>query len=148
MAESVVLFGPLDRLLMPGNRMEYLLIVLALANLVTRKLSNDRYRRQAENGGADALSRFLPHTATTWLLVFASVYYTSLHHHSGIVLTTLVLSMLVADLFEFESRIVEAREGRRLERPLGAMVTSGLVVLYAAYLSLFFLVQPLWEQIV
>ena len=144
---SVSLFGPLDALLATGSRAEFVVLVLVVSNILTRKLANDRYRRQAEDG-ADALSRHPLHIASTWGLVLASFYFLTLNHHSGVVLTVLVLGMFVADFFEFESRKVEVREDLPLERPSGAIVASLIVLLYAAYLSLFFVIAPIWFQIV
>jgi len=147
MAEpSVTFFGPIDTLI--GPHIEYVLIALVLANFVTRKLANDRHRRQAAEGGAEALSRHPAHVATSWLLVIGSLYYLTLHHHSGVVLSTLVLTTFLADFFEFEARKVEAREENPIERPKGAITAAFVTLLYAAYVSLFFLVQPVWSSVV
>lgn len=143
---SVSLFGPLDALL--GNNVVYLLFVLAVANVVTRALAHRRHVSQATNGGADAMSRFFPHVISNVLLVLASFYYLTLHHHGGIVTSILVLGLFLTDFFEFEARKVEAREDLPLERPSGAIVASLIVLLYAAYLSLFFVIAPIWFQIV
>lgn len=146
MAEpSVTFFGPIDTLV--GPYIEYVLLVLVLANFVTRKLANDRYRRQAEDDDEE-LSRHPLHVATSWLLVLASLYYLTLHHHSGVVLATLVLTTFLADFFEFEARTVEAREERPIERPLGAITAAVVALLYAAYLALFSFVEPLWNVVV
>jgi len=147
MAEpSVTFFGALDAVV--GPYAEHVVLVLLLATFVTRKLAHDRYRRQAEDGGAEAISRHPAHVAATWLLVLASLYYLTLHHHSGVVLATLVLGLFLADFFEFEARKVEAREDRPLERPKGALTAAALTLLYAAYLSLFALVAPYWNAVV
>ena len=82
------------------------------------------------------------------LLVLASFYFLTLSHHSGIVLSVLVVGMVLADFFEFEARLVEARQDLPLEPPKGAMVASALVLLYAAYLALFFVIEPVWSRIV
>jgi len=147
MAEpSVTFFGPIDTLL--GPHMESLLLVLVIANFVTRKLANDRHRRQAADGGAEAVSRHPAHIVTSWLLVLGSLYYLTLHHHSGVVLSTLVLVTFIADFFEFEARKVEAREENPIERPLGAVTAGMVALLYSAYLALFTYVQPIWSSVV
>jgi hypothetical protein len=143
---SVTFFGPLDAVV--GPWMEYLLLVLAVATLLTRKVEHDAHQRQAEDGDDDALSRHPLHVFTLWGLVLASLYYTTLHLHAGVVLTTLVVGVFLADFFEFEARKVELREGHSLERPTSAVVLSLVALLYASYLSLFFLVEPYWSAIV
>jgi len=142
---SVALFGPLDTLVAPY--IEFVLLALVLLNFVSRRVAHGRHVRQAEDG-ADAVSRHPFHSFTTWGLVLASFYYLTLHHHSGMVLGTLVLGTYIADLFEFEARKVEAREGRDLEAPKGALVAAGFTFLYVGYLSVFFLIEPLWTQII
>lgn len=143
---SVILFGPLDRLL--GPYIEYVLLFMIVSNMLTRKLANDSYRDQVAEEGAEALSRHPLHVASTWGLILASFYYTTLHHHGGIVMTTLVLGLFLTDFFEFESRRVEAAEDLNMERPKAAIVASIVVLLYAAYQSVFFLVAPVWNAVV
>ncbi|MFB6128569.1 MAG: hypothetical protein ABEJ47_02285 [Halorhabdus sp.] len=143
---SVSLFGPLDALL--GNNVVYLLFVLAVANVVTRALAHRRHVSQATNGGADAMSRFFPHVISNVLLVLASFYYLTLHHHGGIVTSILVLGLFLTDFFEFEARKVEARRGIDLDRPKGAITASLLVLGYVSYQSLFFVVAPAWNAVV
>lgn len=145
-APSVTLLGPVDSVV--GPYAEYVVLVLVLANLLTRKLAHDAHVRQAREGGADAIARSPAHVATTALLVLASFYYLTLHHHAGIVLSTLVLGTFFTDFFELEARKVEARNDIPIERPKSALLASTLVVLYAAYISLFFVVEPLWNAIV
>jgi len=143
---SVTLFGPLDTVL--GPWMEHVLLVLVVAWFLTRKVAHDAYRRQAREGDAEALERHPLHTFTTWGLILGSLYYTTVHHHSGVVLSTLVIGTYIADFFEFEARKVEVREGHTLERPKGSLALGVVALLYAAYLSLFFLVEPLWNAVV
>ncbi|MFB6069151.1 MAG: hypothetical protein ABEJ90_04410 [Halobacterium sp.] len=142
---SVTLFGPLDTVLAP--HVEYVLLAIVLLNFVSRRVAHSAHKRQAEDGAA-ALSRHPFHLATSWLMVLASFYYLTLHHHAGIVASTLVLGTFLADFFEFEARKVEVREGHDLERPKGALVAASITVLYVAYLSVFFLVKPYWTQVV
>jgi hypothetical protein len=142
---SVALFGPLDTLVAPY--IEFVLLALVLLNFVSRRVAHGQHVRQAEDG-ADAVSRHPFHSFTTWGLVLATFYYLTLHHHSGMVLATLVLVTYIADLFEFEARKVEAREGYDLEAPKGALVAAAFTFLYVGYLSVFFLIEPLWTQVI
>jgi len=146
MQPSVSLFGPVDALLAPY--MEYVLLVLAVVNMGARGIEYRSHVQQAAEGGADAIRRHPLRVGTNVLLVVSGFYYMTLHHHSGMVISTLVLGVFITDLFEFESRRVEARQGWELERPKGAIGASVLVLLYAAFLSLFFLVEPVWSSIV
>lgn len=139
------LFGPLDALLAPV--IEFVLLVLVVANMGTRLLAHRSHVQQAE-AGAESLSRFWLHEASNIVLVLGSFYYLSLHHHAGMVLSVIVLTTVVADFFEFEGRRVELRQGWDLDRPKGALIASMIALAYAAYQSLFFLVKPFWELVV
>lgn len=146
MAEpSVVLFGPIDTFVAPY--IEYVILALVLVNLIARKVANDAYVRGARDDGEDGVTRSTFLTATDLLLVVASFYYLTLHHHSGMVLSVLVLGMVIADFFEFEARLVEARNDMAVESPKGAIVASLLVLLYAGFLSLFVFIKPIWAEI-
>jgi len=81
-------------------------------------------------------------------LLLASFYYLTLHEHAGTVLSVLVLGLVVTDYFDFEALRVDAREGRRLVSPKASLVASSLVLLYAAYTFLFYLVAPVWNAVV
>ncbi|MFB6253705.1 MAG: hypothetical protein ABEI06_03765 [Halobacteriaceae archaeon] len=142
---SVTLFGPIDTIL--GPYMEYILLILVFLNLFTRKVANDTYKEQASNG-AEAIERYRPHLLTNWALIIGSFYFMTLHQHAGMVLSVLVLGMFISDFFEFESRKVEAREGRQLELPKSSIVVSMLVFLYTAYIALFFIIKPYWNAVV
>lgn len=124
------IFGPIDTLFAPV--IGYIVLILVILNLITRYFAHEQYVTQAEEG-ADAISRHSFHEATNVLVVVASFYYLTVHHHSGLVLSVLVLGMVISDLFEFESRKVEARNDFALEPPKGAIVISLLVAVYAAY---------------
>jgi hypothetical protein len=143
---SVTLFGPVDALL--GPYVEYIVLALVVANLVTRKIAHDAHVRQARDGGAEALAHHPAHVATSGLVVVASFYYTTLHQHAGIVLSMFVVGMVLADHFEFEARRVEADNGLEMESPKGALTISVLALVYSAYVSFFYLVEPIWNQIV
>lgn len=146
MVLAASLFGPIDTII--GPQIEYVLLVLALANVVARAVGHRTVVRQAETGGATAIKRHPALIGTNLLLVLSVFYYTTLHYHAGVVFSTLILGMVLTDFFEFEARKVEARQELPIERPKGAIAASLLVVLYGAYLSLFFLIRPYWTQIV
>lgn len=145
------IFGPIDAVLARsvGGALviEYGILLLVLVNLVTRFLAHRQHVRQA-SADDPSLSRHRGHEATNALLVIASFYYTSLHQHAGVVLSVLVVGMVIADLFEFEARLVEVREDLPLEPPKGAIAGSLLVLGYAAFLSVFFVVADYWNLIV
>ena len=139
------LFGPLDTILAPI--VEDLIFVLVIANMGTRWLAHRSFIAQAE-AGAEAISRHYLHEASNIVLVLASFYFLTLHHHSGIVLSTLVIGLIITDFFEYESRQVEVRNDLEVERPKGAMAASILVFAYAFFLSLFSLIEPFWNAII
>jgi hypothetical protein len=145
-APSVTFFGPLDTVL--GPYMGYVVLALAVVNIATRALAHRSHVSQVEEGGADELRRHPAHVASNVLLVLASFYYLTLHHHSGVVAATLIAGLFITDFFEFEARKVEARRGIDLERPKGAIAASVLVLMYVSYVTLFFIVKPIWSAIV
>lgn len=145
MAPSVTLFGPIDTIL--GPYIEYVILALVVVNIAARAMEYRQHVRQADDG-ADAVSRGTARVATNVLLVVSSFYYLTLHHHGGIVMSTLVIGLVITDIFEYESRLVEARREIEIERPKGAIVASLLVLAYAAFQSLFFLVAPIWNAII
>jgi len=144
-APSVTFFGPLDTVL--GPYMGYIVLALAVVNIGTRALAHRSHVKQAEEG-ADAISRHPIHVASNVLLVLAAFYYLTLHHHSGVVAASLIAGLFITDFFEFEARKVEARRGIDLERPKGAIAASVLVLVYVSYITLFFIVKPIWSAIV
>ena len=139
------LFGPIDDLLAPV--IEWVVLALVVANLVTRAIAHHTHVRQAREG-AEAISRHPAHQAVTVLLVVASFYFATVDYNGGMVLSTLVLGMVITDFFEFEARKVEARTNEEIGRPKGSLAASLLVAAYAGYLSLFFLIEPLWQAVV
>jgi hypothetical protein len=144
MAEVSVL-GPVDAL---APVVGPLLVGLVVLNLAARFLAHRSHVRQAREGGADAISRYPLHDASNVLLVLVTFYYTTLEPHGGVVLSMFVLGTVVADFFEFESRKVEARTGKDLERPKAALAGSVLTFGYALFQTVFFLVAPVWSSIV
>jgi len=127
--------------------MGYVLLILAVVNIGTRAFQHRKHVTQAEDG-AEELTRHPVHVASNVLLVLASFYYVSLNQHSGIVASTLIVGLFLTDFFEFEARKVEARRGIELERPKGAIAASALVLMYVAYITLFFIVAPVWNSVV
>jgi hypothetical protein len=142
---EVGLFGPVDTFLAPV--LEYVLLVLVLANMGARAAEYSQHRRQAREG-ADAITRHPARVATTMLLIVLSFYLATVSYEAGLVTSTLVVGLAITDLFEFESRKVEARRDIPLEQPKGAIAASVFVLLYVAYNALFFLVADLWNAVV
>jgi hypothetical protein len=56
--------------------------------------------------------------------------------------------MVITDFFEYESRLVEARQELQFERPKAAIAASVLVVLYAGYLALFWIIKGPFEAVI
>ncbi|GAB3030618.1 DUF7313 family protein [Natronobiforma cellulositropha] len=146
------LLGPIDVLaeeVVSGvTIIEFILLGLVIVNLAIRWVAHRNLVIAARNGGVDAISRSLALDVTNLLMILGAFYYITVHVHGGVVFTFLVIGLLVADFFEFEARLVEARTEVPLERPKGALFASTLVFIYIAYQSLFFLVQPFWELVV
>ncbi|SFF95249.1 hypothetical protein SAMN04488063_0904 [Halopelagius inordinatus] len=140
---------PLDALEVLEPVITYVILGLVLLNMLTRILAHRRHVDQAEDGDDDEeLSRFLPHTVTTVLLVLASFALLLVEPHGGMVMSVLALGLLVTDFFEYESRRVEARTGEKLERPKAALGASALLLLYAAFQALFVFVADYWGLLV
>jgi len=142
--QPLQLLGPLDLL---APYIEAILVVLVVVNMVTRILAFWSHQHQAKEG-PEAVSRYLPHEVSNVVLVLASFYYLTVHAHGGFVLTAIVLSMFVADFFEFAARKVEAREERPLDRPKSAIAASLLALAYALFQAAFWIVAPYWGQVV
>jgi hypothetical protein len=138
---------PLGALEAVGDVLPYVVLVLVLLNMATRGLAHRTHTKQADQG-EDAVTRFAPHTVTTIVLILASFAFMILEPHGGMVLSILVVGMFLADFFEFESRKVEARNDMTVEAPKSAIGASLVVLVYAGYQSLFFVVAPVWNAIV
>ena len=141
---------PLDALAVVAPILAYVTLGLALLNLVTRIVQHRFHLQQAKASTDDeGLYRWLPHTATTVGLVLVSFLYMIPHPHAGMVMSVLALGVLFADFFEYESRLVEARsKSKQLSRPIAAVGASAFMFLYAAYQSVFFVIEPVWNSIV
>lgn len=146
------IFGPIDAVLggpvVEGVLViEALLFALVVVNFVTRRTAYRRHVSQAEEG-AEAVARWPVHELSNGVLLLGSFYYMTLAHHPGLILSTLVVGLFITDFFEFEARKVEARRDIDLDRPKGAVFASVLVLLYAGYQAVFFLIEPLWASII
>ena len=140
------LFGVVDEVLRPYIGL--LILVLVLVNIVARALEYRSIVSDARDGGVDAVSRNAVRVATNFLLVVLSFYYATVEFHAGTVLSILVVGMVITDLFEFESRLVEIRQEFSIDRPNAAIAASVLVLLYISYLTLFQFIKPYWSQVV
>ncbi|MFC7134086.1 MULTISPECIES: DUF7313 family protein [Salinibaculum] len=141
---QVNIFGPIDAAL--GVELgigdvlvvEALILGLILVNFITRRLAHGRHVSQSEES-AEAVTRFLPHELLNIVLLLASFYYMTVDYHPGMVMSALVVGLVITDFFEFEARKAEARRGVPLDRPKGSLAASVLVLAYAGYQALFFL---------
>jgi hypothetical protein len=142
------LFGPVDSVLgsaITGDVLvvEVVLLGLVLANMAARALAHNRHVSQVERARDDdaepdeAISRHPLHVLTNVLLVLGAFYYTTLAHHAGMVASVLVIGVVLTDIFEFESRKVEARRDLDLDRPKAAVAGSLLALVYLVYVTLF-----------
>ncbi|MFC7155299.1 hypothetical protein ACFQPA_07505 [Halomarina halobia] len=146
MEPSVSLFGPVDAIL--GPYIEYVLLALVVVNMVARAAEHSTHVKQARDGGADAVARSPLRVATNFLLLVGAFYFATVEYHAGIVFSVLVVGLVISDLFEFEARLVEARREVTIERPKSSITASVLVLLYAAYTGLFFLIENVWNSII
>ena len=148
--QPLSLFGPIDAVLGSGDHplILYVLLILVIVNIITRAIAHRSNVSDAREQGADAIGQHPAHVASTLLLILGSFYLTTVEVHSGIVLSVLVVGMFITDFFELEALRVEARNDRSLSRPNGAIAASVLVLLYAAFLSVFFVVAPIWNAVV
>ncbi|WP_049970969.1 DUF7313 family protein [Haladaptatus cibarius] len=143
--QALSLLGPLDVL---EPYVEFIVLGLVLVNMGTRMLAFRNYRKQARDDDRETIDRWVPHELSNVLLVLASFYFLTLQHHGGMVLSMLVLGLFITDFFEVEARSVEMRRGVPLDKPKAAVTASFVVFLYAAYQSVFSVIEPLWNAIV
>ncbi|MFC7071181.1 DUF7313 family protein [Halobaculum lipolyticum] len=139
---------PLGALESVAEVLPFVILAVVFVNLATRLLAQRSYVRQADEGDDESMSRYLPHEIVSFLLIVLSFAFMIVEPHGGMVLSVLVLGMVVADFFEYEARRVEARNDMEMDRPNSALAASALVVAYAGYQSLFFVVAPVWNAIV
>ena len=136
------LFGPVDSALggqVTGDILviEAVLLGLVVVNMAARALAHRRHVAQADDGGAEAISRHPFHVATNLLLVLASFYYLTIEHHAGMIASAITVTILLTDFFEFESRKVEARREIDIEPPKAAISASVLALTYVGYVTFF-----------
>ncbi len=137
---------PLGWLAAVGPVLPYAILVMAVANLATRHVE---YKRHVEQGAdRDSVEQYTPHAFTNVGLLLLSLLFAVAAPVSGTILSIIVITMVLADLFEFEARNVEARNDMSIETPKSAIVTSIIVLVYAGYYALFFLVSDIWSQFV
>ena len=137
---------PLGWLSAVGPVLPYAILVMAVANLVTRHVAHKQHVEQGAN--ADSVEPYTPHAFTNIGLLLLSFLFLLTAPVSGTILSIIVITMLVADLFEFEARNVEARNDMPIEAPKSSIGASLLVLVYASYYALFFLVSGFWNQFV
>jgi len=135
------MFGPVDAVLRDHLTPEILVIEavllgLVVVNMAARAYAHRQHVSQADEGD-DAIARHPFHVASNLLLVLASFYFTTVHHHAGMVASAIAVTILLTDFFEFESRRVEARREIPIERPKAAISASFLALLYVGYVTFF-----------
>jgi len=124
------------------------ILTLTIANMATRLLSHRTHKQQAEAGEKDeALSRYFPHTFTTLGVVLLGLLFIVYRPISGMIMMISLFGLLVTDFFEFEARLVEARNDMPLERPKAGFAVSVLALIYASYYGLQFLYGPYLDLI-
>ena len=137
---------PLGWLSAVGPVLPYAILTMAVANLATRHIAHRRHVEQGTDG--DSVEPYTPHAFTNIGLVLLSFLFVLDAPVSGVILSVLVITMLIADLFELEARNVEARNDMPIEAPKSSIAASLLVLVFASYSALWFLVAGLWDQFV
>lgn len=125
---------PLGWIEVIGPMLPFAIIVLALANMATRHLAHGKHVEQAQE--RDEVDQYFPHVFTNVGLLLTSLLFTLENITGGAILSVIVLTMVIADLFEFEARNVEARNNMTVERPKSAIATSALVLVWTVYYTL------------
>lgn len=131
-----------------ASAIPFIVLLLAIANIATRYLAHRRHVNQAAEHGADGIERYPAHTATTLALVLATFYYVLVDLHHGIALAAFALTAFLADFFEYEARLVEARTDRPLEAPKAAIGASLFVAVYAGFIVLVELLGAFWSPVI
>jgi hypothetical protein len=137
---------PLGWLSEVGPMLPYALLVMAVANLATRHIAHRRHVEQGTNG--ESVEPYTPHAFTNIGLVLLSFLFTLDAPVSGVIVAVIVITMLIADLFELEARNVEARNDMPIEAPKSSIAASLVLMVFVGYYSLFFLVSGIWNQFV
>lgn len=126
----------------------FVVFALAIVNVITRILSHRSHVSQADEYGADGIERSSLHTVSTFALVLATFAYVMVDLHFGVALAAFALTAFIADFFEFEARLVEARTDRPLEAPKAAIGASLFIVVYAGYIVLVELFGAFWSPVI
>lgn len=126
----------------------FIVFALALVSLVTRLLAHRTHVSQADEHGAEGITRSTPHELVSFGLVLATFYYVLVDLHFGVALAGFALAAFLADFFEFESRLVEARTDRPLEAPKAAIGATLFVAAYAGFAGLVSLFGAFWTPVI
>ncbi|WP_122091350.1 DUF7313 family protein [Halalkalicoccus subterraneus] len=126
----------------------FIVFALALVSLVTRLLAHRRHVSQADEHGAEGITRYTPHEVISFVLVLTTFYYVLVDLHIGVSLAAFAITAFVADFFEFESRLVEARTDRSLEAPKAAIGATLCVVAYAGFIALVAVAGSFWSPVI
>jgi hypothetical protein len=137
---------PLGWLSEVGPMLPYAILVMAVANLATRHIEHRHHVEQGSDG--DSVEPYTPHAFTNIGLLLLAFLFTLDAPVSGVILSTIVITMLIADLFELEARNVEARNDMPIEAPKSSIAASVVMMVFVAYYSLFFLVSGIWNQFI
>ena len=137
---------PLGWLAVVGPILPFAILTMVAVNAVTRLLAHRQHVRQAREG--DAVERHTLHDVTTVGLVLLCFLFAVHRPVGGALLSTVAVTVFLADLFEFEARNVEARNDLSIERPKGAMAASAILLLFAAYYGLFFVIDPIADALI
>lgn len=126
----------------------FVVLALAIVNVITRILAHRSHVSQADEHGADGVERSSLHTLSTLALVLATYVYVMVNIHVGVALAAFALTAFIADFFEFEARLVEARTDRPLEPPKAAIGASLFVLVYAGFIVLVTLFGSFWSPVI
>lgn len=137
---------PLGWLSEVGPMLPYAILVMSVANLATRHIAHRRHVEQGNSG--DSVEPYTPHAFTNIGLLLLTFLFVLDAPISGVILAVIVITMLIADLFELEARNVEARNDMQIEAPKSSIAASVVLMVFVAYYSLFFLVSGIWDQFV
>lgn len=136
---------PLGWIEVVGPMLPFAILVMTVANVVTRHLAHNQHVEQARE--RDEVDQYFPHAFTNFGLLIVCLLFTIYHVTGGAILSIIVITMVIADFFEFEARNVEARNDLTVEKPKSSIFTSGLVLIWTAYYVLVAANLPLWEAI-
>lgn len=137
---------PLGWIEVVGPMLPFAIFTLALANVATRHRAYSQHVDQAAE--RDEVDQYLPHVFTNFGLLIVCLLFTLHNVTGGAILSVIVLTMVIADLFEFEARNVEARNDMTIEKPKSAIVTSLLVLVWTVYYVLVAANLQIWDAII